>query len=148
MRISATDIQRAISGLLADNGFTVLPPESAEGGVKPYCCVEVLPTECERLNGYIENDTYSAGVVYIPRQETQVELLSAADKLRIILLYKPLEVNDRIIDTESVTFSKNDTGNVLIAAMSYEFEQETGYGYDDDEPMQILDAVSNIRETE
>lgn len=146
MRIECIDIQRAISGLLSDKGFIVFAPESAEGGTKPYCCVEVLPAQCELHNDYIEQDTYSAAVAYFPKQETQAELLTAADKLRRILLFNPLRINGRVIGTESVTFDKDDSGNVLIVSMSYEFEQETGFDSESDDVMMELDFDMDAEE--
>lgn len=119
--IGCKEIQKAVSGLLKKGSFLVLARESVEGGKRPACSVDVFPASAERLNNYMEQDTFSVEIIYYPKTETQENLADTADKLKPLLLLCPLEIENRTIHTYNVSFSKLDTA--LIAECDYTLEQ-------------------------
>ena len=135
--IGCKDVQKAVSRLLKKNNFLVLARESVEGGARPACSVDVFPSSAERLNDYIEEDTFSVEITYYPKTETQENLAEAADKLKPLLLLCPLEIEDRKVQTYSVEFSKSATA--LVAECSYTLQQAIEDAWDDEETMQELE---------
>lgn len=142
--IGCKEIQKAVSGLLKKNNFLVLARESIEGGKRPACSVDVFPASAERLNNYMEQDTFSVEITYYPKAETQENLAETADKLKPLLLLCPLEVENRTIHTYSVAFSKLDTA--LIAECDYTLEQVIDTDEFDEELMENIDVMIGIGE--
>lgn len=136
MQINHKDIQRAVSLLLKQKGFVVLARESVEGGARPACSVDVFPSSSERLNPFIEEDSFNVEITYYPKTETQESLSDAADRLKLLLLLCPLEIKDRTIETYKVDFSKS--GTALVVECDYTFEQAIESDFDDTELMQDL----------
>lgn len=142
--IGCKEIQKAVSGLLKKKNFLVLARESIEGGKRPACSVDVFPASAERLNNYMEQDTFSVEITYYPKAETQENLAETADKLKPLLLLCPLEVENRTIHTYSVAFSKLDTA--LIVECDYTLEQVIDTDEFDEELMENIDVMIGIGE--
>lgn len=119
--IDCDDIQRAVGGLLRKNGFSVVALEVQDGAKKPFCCVEVFPSESERTAHFIVEDTFSVNIAYYPKTETNEELLRAAKIIKHAVLYTPLDIDERCVETFNVKFDRVDT--VLTAATDYTVEQ-------------------------
>ncbi len=134
--IGHTDIQRAVSRLLKQKGYLVLARESIEGGKRPAASVDVFPSKSEWVGEYMVEDTFSVEVVYYPKTETQEQLAKAAAELKNILLFSPLEIEDRVLHTYEINFSKNN--NQLVAEVDYEISQEVDLENEDDETMEEL----------
>lgn len=136
MSIGCKEIQRGINDILADKGFRVVANEAVEGSKKPCCTVDAVLSSAERLNDFIEEDTFNAEIIYYPAVETREELIKAAEKLRLLLLYTPIEVDGRVIDTYRIDFEFDDP--VLISNVSYTLTQNTPYEEEDFEEMTEL----------
>lgn len=119
--IECADIQRCIGKILATAGFAVIALENTEGAKKPFCCIDVFPSESERINEFWVEDTYSVTIVYIPKIETNEECLAVQERFKKIL-QKGLEINERYIETEKIQFSRN--GFALNVAMDYKITQK------------------------
>ena len=119
--IDCDDIQRAVGGLLRQNGFSVVALEVQDGAKKPFCCVEVFPSESKRTAHFIVEDTFSVNIAYYPKAETNEELLRAAKTIKHAVLYTPLDIDGRCVETFNVKFDRTDT--VLTAAADYTIEQ-------------------------
>lgn len=100
--IDVFDIEKAQSDFLMQNGFFVVARESAEGAQKPSCSINVFPASSERISGCMVQDVFAVELSYYPAVETQEELIKAADRLRKILLTKPLRILDREQQEERV----------------------------------------------
>ncbi len=119
--IECEDIQRAVGNILRSGGFDVIALEAQDGAKKPFCCVEVFPSEWERTGQFIQEDTFSVSITYYPRVETNEELLKTAKMLKSILAHNPLDIEERCIETFNIKFSRS--GLVLTAETEYTIEQ-------------------------
>lgn len=119
--IECEDIQRAVGNILRSGGFDVIALEAQDGAKKPFCCVEVFPSEWERTGQFIQEDTFSVSITYYPRVETNEELLKTAKMLKNILAHTPLDIEERCIETFNIKFSRS--GLVLTAETEYTIEQ-------------------------
>ena len=119
--IECEDIQRAVGNILRSGGFDVIALEAQDGAKKPFCCVEVFPSEWERTGQFIQEDTFSVSITYYPRVETNEELLKTAKMLKNILAHNPLDIEERRIETFNIKFSRS--GLVLTAETEYTIEQ-------------------------
>lgn len=135
--IECEDIQRAVGGLLRDNGFSVIALEAQSGAKKPFCCVEAFPSEWERTGQFIQEDTFSVSITYYPRAETNEELLKTAKTLKNILAHTPLDIEDRCVETFDIKLNRADT--VLTAAADYTIEQFCESPYETDGEMAELE---------
>ena len=118
--IECEDIQRAVGNILRSGGFDVIALEAQDGAKKPFCCVEVFPSEWERTGQFIQEDTFSVSITYYPRVETNEELLKTAKMLKNILAHTPLDIEERCIETFNIKFSRS--GLVLTAETEYTIE--------------------------
>lgn len=135
--IECEDIQRAVGGLLRDNGFSVIALEAQSGAKKPFCCVEVFLSEWERTGQFIQEDTFSVSITYYPRAETNEELLKTAKTLKNILAHTPLDIEDRCVETFDIKLNRADT--VLTAVADYTVEQFYESPYETDGEMAELE---------
>lgn len=135
--IECEDIQRAVGGLLRDNGFSVIALEAQSGAKKPFCCVEVFPSEWERTGQFIQEDTFSVSITYYPRAETNEELLKTAKTLKNILAHTPFDIEDRCVETFDIKLNRADT--VLTAVADYTVEQFCESPYETDGEMAELE---------
>lgn len=119
--IECEDIQRAVGNILRSGGFDVIALEAQDGAKKPFCCVEVFPSEWERTGQFIQEDTFSVSITYYPRVETNEELLKTAKMLKNILAHNPLDIEERCIETFNIKLSRS--GLVLTAETEYTIEQ-------------------------
>lgn len=119
--IECEDIQRAVGNILRSGGFDVIALEAQDGAKKPFCCVEVFPSEWERTGQFIQEDTFSVSITYYPRVETNEELLKTAKMLKNILAHNPLDIEERCVETFNIKFSRS--GSVLTAETEYTIEQ-------------------------
>lgn len=119
--IECEDIQRAVGNILRSGGFDVIALEAQDGAKKPFCCIEVFPSEWERTGQFIQEDTFSVSITYYPRVETNEELLKTAKMLKNILAHNPLDIEERCIETFDIKFSRS--GSVLTAETEYTIEQ-------------------------
>lgn len=119
--IECEDIQRAVGNILRGGGFDVIALEAQDGAKKPFCCVEVFPSEWERTGQFIQEDTFSVSVSYYPKIETNEELLKTARMLKNILAHNPLDIEERCVETFNIKFSRS--GLVLTAETEYTIEQ-------------------------
>ena len=125
--ITIKDIQTAVSKKLKDNGYTVFAQEVKEGFEKPACFVDVLPVSAEIQNVYSERITVSIEISYFPSIETREELISAAENLKQIFLYSTIEIKDRFLSVNEITFDYEKPA--LLTAFNLEYLQETGVEY-------------------
>ena len=114
-------IQRAVGNILRSGGFDVIALEAQDGAKKPFCCVEVFPSEWERTGQFIQEDTFSVSITYYPRVETNEELLKTAKMLKNILAHNPLDIEERCVETFDIKLSRS--GSVLTAETEYTIEQ-------------------------
>lgn len=119
--IECEDIQRAVGNILRSGGFDVIALEAQDGAKKPFCCVEVFPSEWERTGQFIQEDTFSVSITYYPRVETNEELLKTAKMLKNILAHNPLDIEGRCVETFDIKLSRS--GSVLTAETEYTIEQ-------------------------
>ncbi len=119
--IECDDIQRAVGKVLKGLGFSVAALETQEGAAKPFCCIEVFPSESERVGHFIIEDTFSVSVLYYPKIETNEELLAAAVKIKKAVLAEPLLIDGRTLETFKVSLDRS--GTVLGAEFEYTVEQ-------------------------
>lgn len=119
--IECEDIQRAVGNILRSGGFDVIALEAQDGAKKPFCCVEVFPSEWERTGQFIQEDTFSVSITYYPRVETNEELLKTAKMLKNILAHNPLYIEERCVETFDIKLSRS--GSVLTAETEYTIEQ-------------------------
>ena len=139
--IDCDDIQRAVGGLLRQNGFSVVALEVQDGAKKPFCCVEVFPSESERTAHFIVEDTFSVNIAYYPKAETNEELLRAAKIIKHAVLYTPLDIDGRCVETFNVKFDCADT--VLTAAADYTIEQLYEMPDESDDEIEELYLIRN-----
>lgn len=134
--IGVFDISKSVIELLKNNGFLVVPMETREGFKKPACSVDVYLSEATMLNYYAEEDIFAAEIRYYPHKETYEELIRAADKLKSVILFNPLKINGRCIDTNTISFERD--GISLFAMMEYRFTQNP---HEDDEAMEPIENL-------
>ena len=115
--IGCLEIQKAIAELLGRNGFFVVARENQEGAQRPMCGVDVFPATSQRVNDYMQEDSFAVEIEYYPASETHAELIRAADRLKPLLLYQPLEIDGRVLDTSLITFGREDM--VLVTELEY-----------------------------
>lgn len=119
--IECEDIQRAVGNILRSGGFDVIALEAQDGAKKPFCCIEVFPSEWERTGQFTQEDTFSVSVSYYPKIETNEELLKTAKMLKNILSRNPLDIEERCVETFDIKLSRS--GSVLTAETEYTIEQ-------------------------
>lgn len=141
MMIDCDDIQRAVGGLLRKNGFSVVALEVQDGAKKPFCCVEVFPSESERTAHFIVEDTFSVNIAYYPKAETNEELLRAAKIIKHAVLYTPLDIDGRCVETFDVKFDRANT--VLTVAADYTIEQLYEMPDESDDEIEELYLIRN-----
>ena len=74
-------------------------------------------------NKFYELVTLGIEISYHPLMETKEELILNAEKLKNIFLYTPINVKDRFLSVNEITFDSDKS--VLIAYFELEFLQET-----------------------
>ena len=121
--ITLQDIQAAVGSVLQQNGYSVIASEVQEGFEKPACFIEVLPVSVTLENQFTEIVTNSVEITYHPAIETKEELVETAEKLKRLFLYTPLQVQDRFLSVNEMTFDADKS--TLIAYFELEYLQET-----------------------
>ena len=121
--ITIKDIQAAVSAVLQIGGFSVIASEVQEGFERPACFIEVLPVSVTLENQFTEIVTNSVEITYHPAIETREELIEIAGKLKRLFLYTPLQVQDRFLSINEMTFDADKS--TLIAYFELEYLQET-----------------------
>lgn len=121
--ITIKDIQTAVSGILQKNGYNVVASEVQEGFEKPACFIEVLPVSVTLENRFTEIVTNSVEITYHPAIETREDLIETAGNLKRLFLYTPLQVQDRFLSVNEMTFDADKS--TLIAYFELEYLQET-----------------------
>lgn len=121
--ITLQDIQAAVVSVLQQNGYSVIASEVQEGFEKPACFIEVLPVSVTLENQFTEIVTNSVEITYHPATETKEELIETAGKLKRLFLYTPLQVQDRFLSVNEMTFDADKS--TLIAYFELEYLQET-----------------------
>ena len=116
--ITLQDIQAAVGSVLQQNGYSVIAAEVQEGFERPACFVEVLPVSVTLENQFTEIVTNSVEITYHPAIETKEELIETAGKLKRLFLYTPLQVQDRFLSVNEITFDADKT--TLIAYFELE----------------------------
>lgn len=121
--IEIKDIEEAVAKKLTANDFFAVASEVKEGFPKPSCFIEVLPMGVEVQNQFSELVTLSVEITYIPEIETKEELIETAEKLKQIFLYSSLQVKDRFLSLNEISFDIDKSS--LITYFELEFVQET-----------------------
>jgi len=121
--ITIKDIQIAVGKTLTANGYTVMASEVKEGFDKPACFVDVFPVNATVETEVREFVTDSVEISYRPAIETREDLIENAEKFKNIFLYSPIEINNRFLSVNEITFDVDKT--VLKAYFELEFYQET-----------------------
>lgn len=121
--ITLQDIQAAVGSVLQQNGYSVIASEVQEGFEKPACFIEVLPVSVTLENQFTEIVTNSVEITYHPAIETKEELIETAGKLKRLFLYTPLQIQDRFLSVNEMTFDAEKS--TLIAYFELEYLQET-----------------------
>lgn len=121
--ITIKDIQTAVGKTLTANGYTVIASEVKEGFDKPACFVDVFPVNTSVETDVREFVTDSVEISYHPAIETREELIENAEKFKNIFLYSPIEINNRFLSVNEISFDADKT--VLKAYFELEFYQET-----------------------
>ena len=121
--ITIKDIQAAVSAVLQSGGFSVIASEVQEGFEKPACFIEVLPVSVTLENRFTEIVTNSVEITYHPAIETREDLIETAGNLKRLFLYTPLQVQDRFLSVNEMTFDAEKS--TLIAYFELEYLQET-----------------------
>ena len=121
--IEIKDIEEAVAKKLISNDFSVIAQEVKEGFPKPACFIEVLPVGVEVQNQFSELVTLSVEITYIPEIETKEELIETAEKLKQIFLYSSLQIKDRFLSLNEISFDIDKSS--LITYFELEFVQET-----------------------
>lgn len=136
--IELKDIQAAVSNALKKNGFSVIASEVKEGFKKPACFVDVMPQSITLQNKFTELVTDSVEISFFPAVETREELVKTANELKNIFLYTPIQIGDRFLSVNEITFDTDKTA--LLAYFELEYLQETAF----DEP--TLPKMKNLDE--
>ena len=121
--ITIKDIQMVVSKLLTKNKYSVIASEVKEGFQKPACFIDVFPVSVAAENKFYELVTLGIEISYHPLMETKEELIVNAEKLKNIFLYTPINVKDRFLSVNEITFDSDKS--VLTAYFELEFLQET-----------------------
>ena len=121
--ITLQDIQAAVVSVLQQNGYSVIASEVQEGFEKPACFIEVLPVSVTLENQFTEIVTNSVEITYHPAIETREDLIETAGNLKRLFLYTPLQVQDRFLSVNEMTFDADKS--TLIAYFELEYLQET-----------------------
>ena len=121
--ITLQDIQAAVGSVLQQNGYSVISSEVQEGFEKPACFIEVLPVSVTLENRFTEIVTNSVEITYHPAIETREDLIETAGNLKRLFLYTPLQVQDRFLSVNEMTFDADKS--TLIAYFELEYLQET-----------------------
>ena len=121
--IALQDIQAAVGSVLQQNGYSVIASEVQEGFEKPACFIEVLPVSVTLENRFTEIVTNSVEITYHPAIETREDLIETAGNLKRLFLYTPLQVQDRFLSVNEMTFDADKS--TLIAYFELEYLQET-----------------------
>lgn len=121
--ITLQDIQAAVGSVLQQNGYSVIASEVQEGFEKPACFIEVLPVSVTLEKQFTEIVTNSVEITYHPAIETREDLIETAGKLKRLFLYTPLQVQDRFLSVNEMTFDADKS--TLIAYFELEYLQET-----------------------
>ena len=119
--IGSEDIERALAQLLSENGFLVVPVDVRDGFRKPACSIDVFPCSCTALSWYVEEDSFTVDITYYPEHETQEELIRSAEILKKTLLYTPLQIEKRVVDTNRVEMARE--GMEMHIFLEYTLEQ-------------------------
>ena len=112
-----------VSKLLTKNKYSVIASEVKEGFQKPACFIDVFPVSVAAENKFYELVTLGIEISYHPLMETKEELIVNAEKLKNIFLYTPINVKDRFLSVNEITFDSDKS--VLTAYFELEFLQET-----------------------
>lgn len=136
--IELMDIQAAVSNVLKKNGFSVIASEVKEGFKKPACFVDVMPQSVTLQNSFTELVTDSVEISFHPAVETREELVKTANELKNIFLYTPIQIGDRVLSVNEITFDTDKTA--LLTYFELEYLQETAI----DEPM--FPKMKNLEE--
>ena len=135
--ITIKDIQAAVSRVLKDNGYTVFASEVKEGFQTPACFVDVLPVSVEIQNAYSELVTDSIEIAYFPSVETREELIRTAEQMKEIFLYHSLQVADRYLSVQELTFDYEQPA--LVVTFNLEYLQET---YTETEQILLMEKLN------
>lgn len=114
-------LHKAIVKRLADNNCHVEANEITEGFQKPCFFLETTYGNIKAANKWLDNVIYTCRLQYIPKVETNYELMKCAEKLRQILMRNPIEISE----DESVCIHELEFDTSLFPSLITTFEIET-----------------------
>lgn len=143
MRVSEGDILKAIATKLSDNGFYVVADDVREGFRKPAVFVGCYPSEIMRLPGNRERVTDTVEITYHPAEQTRIQCMNAANRLRDIFLYSNLTVKERVFSLEDISFDVDSKTCILTCDFEIVYEQfmPDDEEYEDMEEMVITGGI-------
>lgn len=134
--INEKDIQKRLAELLTADGFRVVSGETEEGFERAAAFISVYPARIALEGPGMENVTDEVEISYHPAVRTVEHLSDTAQKLRDLLMYKPLEVGDRKLTIQEIEFEIE--GLVLSARFELDYYQETPNVYEEYDAMEEL----------
>lgn len=134
--INEKDIKTRLAELLTEDGFRAVSEETEEGFERPAAFISVYPALIALEGPGMENVTDEIEIAYHPTVRTVEHLSETAQKLRDLLMYKPLAVGDRKLTIQEIEFEIEDL--VLFTRFELSYYQETPNVYEEYDEMEEL----------
>lgn len=113
-----------------------------QGFKEPCFFVDMFPIATNLINAYIEEDIVNFNITYYPLADAQDEFIDVAKRLRSLFMYNVLDVCDRHLLCETMTF--NLANGRLEVVFSYRFKVEVDTREETYEDMGSIEIGGNI----
>lgn len=100
--------------------YSVYTAFTEQGFTEPCFIVEMFPMSVQAVNDYLDDETQTVRIRYVPKDISQDEFIKIAEKMRELFLYKPLVLADGMrMRCFNIQFSEESY--TLITELTYSY---------------------------
>lgn len=127
-----TSIKNAVTKAIYDCfGNAVYTAYTEQGFSEPCFIVEMFPLNVQATNTFLDDETQTVRIRYVPKDISQDEFIDVAEKLRDLFLYNPLVLSDGMrIRSFSIDFSLENYTLVTELVYNYTVKVRNESTYD------------------
>lgn len=128
-------VTKAIHTLFGDD-YAVYTAYTEQGFSEPCFIVEMFPLNVQSTNSFLDDETQTVRIRYVPKDISQDEFIDVAEKLRGLFLYNPLVLSDGMrIRSFSIDFSLENYTLVTELVYNYTVKVRNDSTYDNAEDL-------------
>ena len=126
---------KAIHNLFGDD-YALYTSYTEQGFSEPCFIVEMFPLNVQSTNSFLDDETQTVRIRYVPKDISQDEFIYVAEKLRGLFLYNPLVLSDGMrIRSFSIDFSLENYTLVTELVYNYTVKVRNDSTYDNAEDL-------------